>query len=134
MPEERSVSVSDAPLILIVDDDRSVRESLKMLFESFGFAADIFGSAEELLKSARLPDTACLVLDVRLPGMSGLDLQSRLKGDGHSVPVIFITAHPDERARRQALQAGASGFFHKPFSGDELLRAVREFGSRSGRR
>lgn len=116
----------DAPLILIVDDDRSVRESLKMLFESIGFAADIYDSAEELLQSAHLPDSACLILDMRLPGMSGLDLQSRLKDEGSHVPIIFITAHPDERARKQALRAGAAGFFHKPFSSDDLLSAVRE--------
>jgi FixJ family two-component response regulator len=122
--------VSDAPLILIVDDDRSVRESLKMLFESIGFAADIYDSAEELLASGHLPDSACLILDVRLPGMSGLDLQSRLKVEGSRIPVIFITAHPDERARRQALGAGAAAFFHKPFSSGALLDAVREVGSR----
>ena len=122
--------VSDAPLILIVDDDRSVRESLKMLFESIGFAADIYDSAEELLATGHLHDSACLILDVRLPGMSGLDLHSRLRGEGNHVPVIFITAHPDERARKQALRAGAAGFFHKPFSSDDLISAVRGVGSR----
>ncbi len=104
-----------------------------MLFESIGFAADIYDSAEEFLRSAHLPDSACLILDVRLPGMSGLDLQSRLKDEGRHVPIIFITAHPDERARRQALHAGAAGFFHKPFSSDDLLGAVREVGLRDER-
>jgi FixJ family two-component response regulator len=111
--------------VSIVDDDLSVRESLKMLFESADFDAEIFASAEEFLSGGRLRDSACLVLDVQLPGINGIDLQNRLRAEGNSIAIIFITAHPDEHTRALAMHAGALRFFSKPFNGKDLLRAVR---------
>lgn len=113
------------PIVSIVDDDLSVRESLKMLFESADFDAEIFASAEEFLSAGHLCESRCLVLDVQLPGISGIELQNRLRADGNDITIIFITAHPDEHVRRLAMSAGAIGFFSKPFSGNELLTAVR---------
>ncbi len=113
------------PMVSIVDDDRSVRESLKMLFESAEFDAEVFASAEEFLSTGYLGKSACLVLDVQLPGISGIELQNRLRADGHNITVIFITAHPDARTRELAMRDGASRFFSKPFNGKDLLRAVR---------
>ena len=113
------------PIVSIVDDDLSVRESLKMLFESADFDAEVFGSAEEFLTVGHLRESACLVLDVQLPGMSGIELQNRLRAEGHNITVIFITAHPDEHTRELAMHAGALRFFSKPFKGKDLLRAIR---------
>ena len=112
-------------IVSIVDDDLSVRESLKMLFESAEFDAEAFASAEEFLSARRIGEFACLVLDVQLPGISGMELQNRLRADGINIAVIFITAHPDAHTRELAMQAGAISFFSKPFSGTDLLRAVR---------
>lgn len=112
-------------IVSIVDDDQSIRESLKMLFESAEFDAEIFASAEEFLSSGHLADSACLVLDVHLPGISGIELQNRLRADGHKIAVIFITAHPDEHIRQLAMNGGAVRFFPKPFNGKDLLTAVR---------
>ena len=113
------------PIVSIVDDDLSVRESLKMLFESAEFEAEVFASAEDFLSDGNLSDSTCLVLDVQLPGISGIDLQNRLRTDGHNITVIFITAHPDEHTRQLAMRGGALRFFPKPFSGPDLLTAVR---------
>jgi FixJ family two-component response regulator len=113
------------PIVSIVDDDLSVRESLKMLFESAEFDTEVFASAEEYLAAGNLAESGCLVLDVRLPGISGIDLQDQLRADGNNITVIFITAHPDEHTRQLALRAGATRFFSKPFSGNDLLTAVR---------
>jgi FixJ family two-component response regulator len=112
-------------VVSIVDDDRSVRESLKMLFESADFDAEIFASAEEFLSAGHPAESECLVLDVQLPGISGIELQKRLRAKGHNIAVIFITAHPDEHIRQLAMNAGATSFFAKPFSGNDLLAAVR---------
>jgi len=113
------------PLITIVDDDQSVRNSLKMLFESAEFEVDVFGSAEKFLSDGRLVESTCLILDVRLPGISGFELQNQLRANGDTTAVVFITAHPEEQIRQHAIDAGAIRFFSKPFSGAELLRAVR---------
>lgn len=113
------------PIVSIVDDDLSVRESLKMLLESAEFDAEVFTSAEEFLSAGHLGEFVCLILDVQLPGISGLDLQNRLRADGNNISVIFITAHPDEHTRQLAMRAGATRFFSKPFSGSDLLTAVR---------
>ena len=113
------------PIVSIVDDDLSVRESLKMLFESAEFEAEIFASAEEFLSAGHLGEAACLVLDVQLPGISGIELQNRLRADGNNITIIFITAHPDEHTRELAMRDGAIRFFSKPFNGKDLLRAVR---------
>jgi FixJ family two-component response regulator len=112
-------------IVSIVDDDRSIRESLKMLFESAEFDAEIFASAEEFLSAGHLAESACLVLDVQLPGISGIELQNQLRADGHNIAVIFITAHPDEHIRQLAMNGGALRFFSKPFNGKVLLSAVR---------
>jgi FixJ family two-component response regulator len=111
-------------LISIVDDDDSVRESLSGLIRSVGFGALVFASAEEFLNSNHLSDTDCLILDVRMPGMNGLELQRRLAASHMSIPVIFITAHGDEEARVRALNGGAVEYLLKPFSEDALLTAI----------
>ncbi len=111
-------------LISIVDDDDSVRESLSGLIRSVGFRVMVFASAEEFLNSNHLSDTDCLILDVRMPGMNGLDLQRRLAASHMSIPVIFITAHGDEEARVRALNGGAVEYLLKPFSEDALLKGI----------
>ena len=114
------------PIVSIVDDDLSVRESLKMLFESAEFDAEVFASAEEFLSAGVLGESACLILDVQLPGISGIDLQARIRAVGNNITVIFITAHPEEHTRQLAINAGATRYFSKPFSGNDLLTAVRK--------
>ena len=116
--------MSNPPLISVVDDDESVRESLSGLIRSVGFGAKVFASAEEFLTSNRLLDTDCLILDVRMPGMNGLELQRRLTASHMSIPVIFITAHGDEEARVRALNGGAVEYLLKPFSEEALLSAI----------
>ena len=112
-------------LVSIVDDDDSVREAINSLLRSVGLRADVFGSAEEFLTSDAVKDTACLILDVRMPGMSGLELQSRLAGTDYKIPIIFITAHASDReARVRALRAGALDFLYKPFTEEVLLKHV----------
>ena len=96
-----------------------------MLFESADYDAEVFASAEEFMYAGHFGESACLVLDVHLPGISGLDLQDRLRADGNDITIIFITAHPDEHTRQLAMRAGAPHFFSKPFSGNDLLTAVR---------
>jgi len=115
----------ERPIVSIVDDDLSVRESLKMLLESAEFDPEIFASAEEFLSAGHLGESACLVLDIQLPGISGIELQKRLRADGNDITIIFITAHPDEHTRELAMRDGAIRFFSKPFNGKDLLRAVR---------
>ena len=112
------------PLISIVDDDDSVRQALKSLIDSVGFRAEVFDSGEEFLKSPYLSQTDCLIADVRMPGMSGLELQERLSAAGRSIPIVFISAHEDKAARARGLQAGAIDFLQKPFSEDSLLGAI----------
>ena len=116
--------MSNLPLISVVDDDESVRESLSGLIRSVGFGVMVFASAEEFLGSNRLLDTDCLILDVRMPGMSGIDLQRQLAASHTSIPVIFITAHGDEEARVRALNGGAVDYLLKPFSEEALLKAI----------
>jgi FixJ family two-component response regulator len=111
--------------VLIVDDDESVREAIKGLLRSVGIHADVFASGEEFLKSDAAKDTACLILDVRMPGMSGLELQARLTAAGYKIPLIFITAHASDReARTRALEAGAVDVLYKPFKEEVLLKHV----------
>ena len=116
----------DNPRISVVDDDESVRRALGNLLSSVGYQVELFASAEEFLNAGHLHDTDCLILDVRMPGMSGLELQQRLAATNYLIPIIFITAHAsDEEARRRALEAGALDFLLKPFSEESLLNAVR---------
>ena len=112
------------PLVAVVDDDESVRESLPDLLGEFGFAAHPFSSAEEFLTSDCPAQTRCLILDVAMPGVTGFDLQRELKLRGHSIPIIFISAHKDEVVRRRAFQQGAVEFLFKPFSYTALLQAL----------
>lgn len=112
-------------VIAIVDDDESVRAALLGMMKAVELPALAFASAEEFLNSDELQSTACLVADIRLGGISGLELQSRLNSDHHRIPTIFITAHGDEKIRMQALRAGAVEFLTKPFDDEELLSSVR---------
>jgi FixJ family two-component response regulator len=117
--------VTKTPLISVVDDDESVRESLRGLLRSMRYGVEAFASAEEFLSSERVRETDCVILDVRMPGMSGLELQRRLAGSHPDKPVIFITAHGDEELRSRALKGGAVEYLLKPFSEEALLNAVR---------
>jgi FixJ family two-component response regulator len=119
------ITVTEASVISVVDDDESIREATKTLLRSAGYSVGTFASAEHFLDSGALRETECLILDVRMPGMSGLDLQRRLKSSESAVPVIFITAHDDNANRRQAIDAGAVDFFGKPFEAAALVDAVR---------
>ena len=116
--------MSAAPLISIVDDDDSLRNSLNNLIRSVGFRVQGFSSAEAFLNSNELHDTACLILDVRMPGMSGLELQRQLVAANSRIPIVFITSHGDDDARARALAAGAVDFLYKPFREEALLKAI----------
>src|SRR5216684_5775838 len=113
-----------AALISIVDDDESMRESTKGLVSSLGYQAASFASAEEFLQSDSLANTSCLIADVQMPGLSGIDLQSWLIARGVQMPTIFITAFPEEGTRLRALTAGAVGYLGKPFSEESLLKCL----------
>ena len=114
------------PLVSVVDDDQSVRESLAGLIRSVGLAVKVFESAEEFLTSDQVRSTDCLILDVRMPGMDGLELQRQLKTSNPELPVIFITAHgSDEEVRLRALDAGAVDYLLKPLGEEEVLGAVQ---------
>jgi FixJ family two-component response regulator len=121
---EDDAPVPDISRISVVDDDPSIRQAIRGLLRSVGFEARVFASAEEFLTSGGLSGTTCLVLDVRMPGMSGIELQERLIASGHRVPIIFITAHADEDERARALRRGAIACLQKPFSDDALLGAI----------
>ena len=116
---------SRSQLVAIVDDDRSVQNALKDLLESAWLSARCFGSAEEFLESDQRNQTACLVADIRMPGMSGLELQAKLKAEGSRIPMIFITAHDDAKMKMQAMKSGALEFLSKPFDDEVLLEKVR---------
>ncbi len=113
------------PLISVVDDDQSVVEGIVSLMESVGYTATGFISAEDFLNSPQLRHTACLILDVRMPGMGGFELQRRLAAENDRTPIIFITAHGDHDISAEALRRGAVAFLRKPFSQESLLDAVR---------
>ena len=112
-------------MIAIVDDDDSIRSALQGLLESAELPAQSFASAEEFLKSGQRHQIACLIADIRMPGMSGLELQAKLNAERCRIPIIFITAHGDEKLRMQALRAGAVEFMAKPFDDEALLESVR---------
>jgi len=118
------ISKSDGQIVAIVDDDQSVQSALKDLMESAGLSARCFGSAEEFLESDR-NETGCLIADIRMPGMSGLDLQAKLKAEGSRLPIIFISAHSDAKMKTQAMTAGAIEFLSKPFDDEVLLEKAR---------
>ena len=107
--------MTEIPLISIVDDDEKVCGAIESLVRSLGFAARTFSSAESFLHSSSVPETQCLILDVQMPDMSGVELQDHLSSLGFDIPIIFMTGYPDEAVRARALDAGAVGFLHKPF-------------------
>jgi FixJ family two-component response regulator len=119
-------------IVMIVDDDNSTRKSVRRLMKSFGIAVETFASAEEFLGSDRLDKTSCLILDVHMPGMNGLELQKRLIASGSVIPIIFITAFANDGARAQAMRAGAVAYFVKPFDDEELLNCIRAALQRAG--
>jgi FixJ family two-component response regulator len=123
--ECREDSVSQTPMISIVDDDASVREAVRGLVRSLGYEAAAFGSAEEFLHSDRIDETSCLISDVKMPGLSGPDLQDHLIAHGREIPMIFVTALPEESIRMRVLKAGAFGFFRKPFHEESLIDCLR---------
>lgn len=116
--------VPKRPVISIVDDDESVREGTMDLVNAMGFAAEAFQCAEDFLKSKRLHSTSCLIADVRMPGMTGLDLHDRLVGSGNVIPTILITAFPNDRDQARALRAGVF-YLTKPFTEEHLLACLR---------
>ena len=116
--------MSHEPLIAIVEDDESFRESVQALLQSAGRRAVTFASAEQFLASGTAATADCLILDLRMPGMDGLELQRRMRAAGFRIPTIVITAHADERSRARALDAGAAAFLPKPFHSDVLLQAI----------
>jgi FixJ family two-component response regulator len=117
-------AIATKNLIAVVDDDELVRGALQRLLKASGLGAVSFKSAEDLLKSGQLRDIACLIVDIRMPGMSGLELQAKLKAERCRIPIIFITAHGDAKMRTQAMRDGAMKFLAKPFDDTVLLEAV----------
>jgi FixJ family two-component response regulator len=116
--------LSGTAMISIVDDDKSIRDAARSLIRSLGYSAVTFASAEEFLESGRLRETACLITDVQMPGMSGVDLHNHLIAKGDPTPVIFVTAFPEESLRDRVLSAGAIGFLSKPFSEESLIACL----------
>lgn len=112
-------------LVAIVDDDHSIRIAVQDLLEAVGLPVEGFASAEEFLRSGKQRVTACLIVDISMPGMSGLELQENLNSEGYRIPIIFITAHGDAKMRAQALRAGAVEFLTKPFNDEILIERVK---------
>lgn len=115
----------DGALISVVDDDQSVRNAAKSLLNSSGFRAEVFASPDEFLESPLKQDTHCLILDLRMPGMNGLEMQRRLITERCKIPIVFITAYEDKKTREEALRRGAIEFLSKPFKEDALLEAIQ---------
>jgi FixJ family two-component response regulator len=118
------MSLAKDPVISIIDDDVSVRVAVESLVRSLGYVARTYDSAEAFLGSDVVAETSCIVSDIQMPGMSGFDLQSRLKNSGHTVPMIFITAFPEDHIRAHAETGGAFGFLAKPFDGQALVGLI----------
>jgi FixJ family two-component response regulator len=114
----------DVPVISIIDDDESIRTGTMSLVRSLGFAAHAFPSARAFLRSEQLSETLCLISDIQMPEMSGIELHDALRARGHDIPMIFITAFPNEKVRAQALARGAVCFLNKPFDGETLSRCL----------
>ena len=117
--------MADESLIAIVDDDESVRDAATNLFRSMGFPAVAFASAEDFLGSDAVATASCLVLDVQMPGMGGLKLQSHLAAIGRNIPIVFVTGYPDDRVRNKAMNSGAVCFLTKPFKEGDLLDGLK---------
>jgi FixJ family two-component response regulator len=118
-------TIEKAQSVAVVDDDVSARRAIHGVLKSVGFAAETFASGEEFLAADELNRSACLITDVQMPGMSGLELQERLVEKGRSIPVIFVTAYGDDKARSRAMSAGAVAFLEKPFNDDALIAIVK---------
>ena len=116
--------MSKVPVISIVDDDKSVREAMQRLIRSLGYATATFASAEDYMLSNHLRDTSCLITDIKMPGMSGIEMQNWLIANGHRTPVIFVTALSEEKIRGRVLEAGAFGFFSKPPNKKCLIECI----------
>ena len=116
--------MSTVSVISVVDDDESVRAATSKFLRSHGYTVQAYSSAEDFLRSGRLNDTSCVIADVQMPGMSGLELLTTMRAQGHGAPFIFITAFPDDTIRARALQAGAICFLPKPFAGPTLINCV----------
>jgi FixJ family two-component response regulator len=117
-------ALSTLSVISVIDDDASVRTATNNLLSSHGYLIQTFASADEFLQSNRLDDSSCVIADVQMPGMSGLDLLTHMRAQGYTVPFIFITAFPDDGVRARALKAGAIGFLAKPFAGPALIDCI----------
>jgi FixJ family two-component response regulator len=117
--------LSKPPLIAIIDDDASVRATTDSLVRSLGYVVFTFASAEDFLRSNRLDELSCVIADVQMPGMSGVELQAHLLAQGNGIPFIFFTAFPDDQIRAQALKAGAICYLTKPFDGDSLVQGLQ---------
>lgn len=113
------------PLISVVDDDEAMREALRLLMKSLGYAAEAFASAEDFLSSRQIPGTSCLIADVQMPGMTGLELYHHLVAAGKTIPTILITAYPDDSMRERALGDGVVCYLSKPFDENDLLACIR---------
>jgi FixJ family two-component response regulator len=124
-PHQGKIALSELLIVAIIDDDESVRATTDSLVRSLGYSVHTFASAEAFIRSNRLEDFACVIADVQMPGMSGVELQDHLRAQGYRVPFIFFTAFPDERTRAQALAAGAICYLAKPFDGDTLIECLR---------
>ena len=124
--------MSKGPVISIVEDDAAVRAATENLVKSLGFDVYAFASAQEFLQSHHEAETACLISDVQMPNMSGVELQADLANRGFRIPTIFMTAFPDESVRRRAMAAGAVGFLHKPFNGKALIQFIQDAISQGG--
>jgi FixJ family two-component response regulator len=111
-------------VVSIIDDDELVRNSIQSLLQSLGYNVHTFASAEEFLASQQLHQTSCVISDVQLPGLSGIEFEALLRTEGHHIPVILITGHPDERTRDRAMRAGAASFLSKPISEANLIRCL----------
>ena len=116
--------LTTVPVISVIDDDASIRTAINNLLRSLGYIVHVFPSAEAFLHSAQLSNTWCVIADVRMPAMSGVELQSRLRGEGNRVPFVFITAVPEESVRARALEDGAICFLTKPFDEERLISCL----------
>jgi FixJ family two-component response regulator len=113
------------PLISVVDDDESMREAVRGLMKALGYTAEAFASAEDFLSSSQVPCTSCLIADVQMPGMTGIELHRHLMASGKTIPTILITAYPDDSARERALSDGVVCYLSKPFDESDLLSCIR---------
>jgi FixJ family two-component response regulator len=125
IPDEGGRVPKTKTLISVVDDDESMREAMRGLMKSLGYTAEAFASAEEFLNSRQVPHTSCLIADVHMPGMTGLELHHRLVASGKTIPTILITAYPDDDVRQRALGDGVVCYLSKPFDENDLLACIR---------